>query len=56
MKGPYDDIIELPHPVSKRHRPMSLQDRAAQFAPFAALKGFDDEIDRTCEEKMADDL
>lgn len=56
MKGPYDDIIELTHPVSKRHRPMSLQDRAAQFAPFAALKGFDDEIDRTCEEKMADDL
>ena len=56
MKGPYDDIIELPHPVSKRHRLMSLQDRAAQFAPFAALRGFDDEIDRTREEEMADDL
>ena len=56
MKGPYDDIIELPHPVSKRHRPMGLQDRAAQFAPFAALRGFDDEIDRTREEEMADDL
>ena len=40
-KGPYDDIIGLPHPVSRRHRPMSLLDRAAQFAPFAALTGFD---------------
>ncbi len=56
MKGPYDDIIHLPHPVSKRHRPMSLEDRAAQFAPFAALKGFDEEIDRTREEEMADDI
>ena len=34
---------------------MSLHDRAAQFAPFAALRGFDDEIDRTREEEMADD-
>ncbi len=49
MKGPYDDIIGLPHPVSRRHPQMSLQDRAAQFAPFAALKGFDEEIDRTRE-------
>ena len=56
MKGPYDDIIHLPHPVSKWHRPMSLEDRAAQFAPFAALKGFDEEIDRTREEEMADDM
>ena len=43
----YADIIGLPHPVSRRHKPMPLQERAAQFAPFAALKGFDDEIDRT---------
>lgn len=56
MKGPYDDIIGLPHPVSKRHKPMPPADRAAQFAPFAALKGFDEEIDRTREEEMADDL
>ena len=55
MIGPYDDIIGLEHPVSKRHRPMSMADRAAQFAPFAALRGFDDEIDRTREEEMADD-
>ena len=35
----YDDIINLPHPVSKNHPQMPLRDRAAQFAPFAALTG-----------------
>ncbi len=51
---PYDDIIALPHPVSKRHRPMSPADRAAQFAPFAALRGFGEEIDRTRLDRLAD--
>lgn len=37
----YDDIIDLPRPVSPRHPPMSNADRAAQFAPFAALTGHD---------------
>ena len=37
----YDDIIHLPHPVSVRHGAMSNLDRAAQFAPFAALTGYD---------------
>ena len=37
----YDDIIDLPHHVSKRHPPMSREQRAAQFAPFAALVGYD---------------
>ena len=55
MVDRYADIIGLPHPVSRRHKPMSMQDRAAQFAPFAALKGFDDEIDRATEAEMADD-
>ena len=41
----YDDIIRLPHPVSPRHKPMSMWQRAAQFAPFAALTGFDAAID-----------
>jgi len=35
----YADIIRLPHHVSKRHPPMSLRDRAGQFAPFSALTG-----------------
>lgn len=43
----YDDIINLPHHVSKKHPQMSLYARSAQFAPFAALKGYDDSIDET---------
>ena len=39
MTGPYDDMLNLPHPTSRRHSRMSLSDRAAQFAPFAALSG-----------------
>ena len=47
MKNPYEDIINLPHHVSKTHPQMSMQDRAAQFSPFAALTGYDDAIDET---------
>lgn len=35
----YEDIIDMPHHVSDRHPHMSVHDRAAQFAPFAALTG-----------------
>ena len=45
MTGPYDDIIDLPHHVSKNRRHMSLGDRAAQFGAFAALTGYDSDID-----------
>ncbi len=38
----YDDIINLPHHVSKKHPQMSLLNRAAQFSPFAALTGHED--------------
>lgn len=41
----YADIIDLPHPRSAKHPSMSLYDRAAQFAPFAALSGYDEMID-----------
>ena len=41
----YSDIINLPHHVSKKHKPMPVKDRAAQFAPFAALTGFDEKIE-----------
>ncbi len=43
----YDDIIHLPHHRSKERTPMSLHDRAAQFAPFAALTGHGEAIDET---------
>lgn len=43
----YDDIINLPHPVSSRHPQMSLHDRAAQFSPFAALTGYDAAVKET---------
>lgn len=39
MSGPYDDMIDLPHPASKKNPRMSIQDRAAIFSPFAALSG-----------------
>lgn len=38
--GDYDDIIDLPHHVSATRPQMSRLDRAAQFAPFAALTGY----------------
>ena len=40
----YADIIDHPHHVSKRHPQMSMWNRAAQFAPFAALTGYEDAI------------
>lgn len=39
----YDDILHLPHHVSSVHPQMSLQNRAAQFSPFAALSGYDEQ-------------
>lgn len=45
MSEKYKDIINLPHHVSSMRKHMSNHDRAAQFAPFAALTGFEDVID-----------
>ena len=43
----YDDIINMPHKVSNVHKRMSLYNRAAQFAPFAALTGYNEAINET---------
>lgn len=43
----YDDIINLEHPTSRKHKRMEIISRAAQFASFAALTGLDDEADET---------
>ena len=47
MNNRYDEIINLPHHVSKTRPQMPLSDRAAQFAPFAALTGYDSAIKET---------
>lgn len=47
MNNPYEDIMHLSRPVSARHLPMSMHDRAAQFSPFAALTGYDAAIEET---------
>lgn len=47
MNELYSRIMELPHFVSKKRQQMSLNDRAAQFAPFAALSGYDEAVDET---------
>lgn len=43
----YEDIINLPRHVSKKHPQMSLYQRSAQFAPFSALTGYDSQIKET---------
>lgn len=43
----YDDIINLEHHISKTHKQMSMQNRAAQFAPFAALTGYEEAVKET---------
>ena len=43
----YKDMLYMERPVSKRHTPMSLENRAAQFAPFAALTGYDEAVEET---------
>ena len=45
----YDDMLDLPHPVSKKHKQMALIDRAAQFAPFAALAGYGEQVEETAQ-------
>ena len=50
MTHDYDDIINLPHYEPKHHPRMSMWNRAAQFAPFAALTGYEDAIKQSAKE------
>ena len=43
----YEDVINRQHPTSKKHPRMSRVNRAAQFAPFAALTGYEESIEET---------
>ena len=47
MKDNYRDLLHLPHHRSQTHAPMPRQSRAAQFAPFAALTGFEAQLRET---------
>lgn len=47
IKDNYEDIINLPHYEPKNHTRMSSYNRAAQFAPFAALTGYEDLVKET---------
>ena len=55
QKFRYEDIVNLPHPVSRNHPRMSMEKRAAQFSPFAAISGYEDacaEVRRYTEKEM----
>ena len=54
MRRNYNDIINLEHHVSKKHPQMSLEARAAQFAPFAAFTGLDEQIKEA--ERLANEI
>ena len=45
MAWNYDDILDRQRPVSRKHASMPMEERAAQFSPFAALTGYEDVID-----------
>ncbi len=50
----HSDILTMTHPISKKHKRMKMEERAAQFSPFAALVGYEDSINemgRTTTEK-----
>lgn len=53
MTNDYEDIINLPHHTSRNHPQMTMLQRAAQFAPFAALTGHDAAIEETA--RLTDD-
>lgn len=50
----YDDIINMPHHVSRTRQPLDTDSRAAQFAPFAALAGYDEAIAESITQNIRD--
>ena len=46
MNDNYEDIIHLPHHISKHHPQMSMDNRAAQFSPFSALTGYKEALEQ----------
>ncbi len=53
MRSDYADLIDMPHHVSDSHPRLSMEQRAAQFMPFAALTGFGESIEATAEENVS---
>lgn len=51
-RAAYKDIIDMPHHVSAKQPHMAIIDRAAQFAPFAALTGHEEAMQETAEQMM----
>ena len=49
MNEKYRDMLDMDRPLSRKHHPMSMEARAAQFAPFAALTGLDSMMEDTAE-------
>ncbi len=52
MNKKYEEIIDLPHPTSNKHPRMSKSDRAAQFAPYSALSGYEDAVEETANQNL----
>ena len=50
----YRDIIDLPHHTSMKHPRMAAEMRAAQFAPFAALTGYEEAVEETALRQQAE--
>ena len=49
-KFPYEDIVNLPHHISKKYPQPTMADRAARFSPFAAISGYEDMVKEAARE------
>jgi len=53
VRNDYADLLDLPHHESDTHPRLSMEQRAAQFMPFAALTGFGESIEETAENSVS---